>query len=491
MKLYTLLLIGLLVLSGSLFFFFQKKDSADTSLPKGEEAQPFARFVSDSDQQAVPFPMPEIPELTFPDRTCDVTDYQAVGDGKYVNTESFRLAIADCAQMGGGTVRVPAGTWLTGPIRLQSNINFHLEDGAKILFSNTFSDYLPVVLTRFEGMELYNYSPFISAKDCSHIAITGKGELDGNGDEWLKWNDIMLDSITGQESDSSTPLKKVSTNKLHDMAARGVPVEKRIFGTERDALQPTFIEFMSCNNILVEGVEITNSPGWTLHPVYSENITVKNIFINTSNRNTDGVVIDSSRNVMVKDSSFNTGDDAVVIKSGKDHDGWRVGKPSENIIIHDITVEDGNSGVAIGSEMSGDIRNVLIYKINIQVADFGIRFKSMPGRGGVVENIWVRDVFMRRISYGAIHMDQNYGTPAPGHEKDRLPIFRNIEIKNVECRRTREAITLLGLAESPLSNITLENMLILSSRGVKFEHVENKIVRNVTVTAGRETLRLE
>ncbi len=483
MKKYTVFVVIILIVTlATILLIFQRNDS---NAPKESEGGKSEKGLVEKKSVTIPFDMPEIPEVTFPDRTCTITDYDAIGDGKFQNTKNFQSAISDCANQGGGTVVVPPGIWLTSKIRLESNINLHLEEGARIVFSDTFSEYLPPVFTRFEGMELYNYSPFISAKDCSHIAITGKGELDGNGDAWLAWNDIMI------RPDSETSLKKVATNKLYTMAAQGIPVEKRIFGTEKDAIQPSFISFINCENILIEGIEILNSPGWTLHPVYSSNITIKNIYINTDKRNTDGIVIDSSRNVIIENSSLNTGDDAITIKSGKDHDGWRINRPSENIIVHDIVIEDGNSGIAIGSEMSADIRNVFIYNIDIQVADFGIRFKSMRGRGGIVENIWIDNVFMRRMNFGAIQLDTKYGTPIAGYDANKLPIFRNIEIKNVECRRTKDAMLLSGLPESPLENITLENISILSTRGAVIENIEDKHFTNVIVTAKGKPISIE
>ncbi len=486
MRKYNPFIMGILLLMAlAVLFLMFRENISNNPLFKDNKEEKSERGLIEKKSVAIPFHMPALPEILFPEHTCAITDYGAIGDGKFLNTESFQSAISDCAKQGGGTVIIPPGIWLTGPIRLESNINLHLEEGARLLFSDVFSDYLPPVLTRFEGMELYNYSPFISAKDCTNIALTGKGELDGNGDAWLAWNDIM------QNSNSDVSLKKGATNKLYEMSVRNIPVEKRVFGTEKDAIQPSFIEFINCENILVEEIKIFNSPGWTLHPVYSRNITIKNISIDTEKRNTDGIVIDSSRNVIINNSSLNTGDDAVVIKSGKDHDGWRINKSSENIIIHDLIIEDANSGIAIGSEMSADIRNVLVYNIDIQVADFGIRFKSMRGRGGIVENIWIDNVFMRRMNLGAIQVDLNYGTPISGYDENKLPIFRNIEIKNVECRRTKDSLLLSGLPESPLENITLENISIFSSRGTTLENIKSRLFKNVTVTIKGKPLLIE
>jgi len=421
----------------------------------------------------IPFAMPQIPEVSIPDRACVITDYGAVGDGKFANTKSFEAAITDCAQKGGGKVTVPPGIWLTGPIHLQSNIELHLENGAKILFSKNFSDYRPSVFTRFEGTELYNYSPLVYAKDCQNIALTGSGELDGQGDTWIKWNNLQQ--------------KITSAAKLYAMAENDVPVEERIFGKEENPLQPSFIQFINCDKVLVDGIKITNSPSWTIHPIYSSNIIVRNVNIENGERNTDGVAIDSSRNVLVENSILHTGDDAIVIKSGKDKDGRRVGRPSENVIIHDIKIEKSHGGIALGSEMSGDIRNVFAYNIDIGYADYGIRLKSMRGRGGVVEKIWLQNINLNRAVYDAIQMDMNYGTPPLGYDKTRPPVFRNISIKDMTVRRAKNAAFFNGLPESPLENITLENIKISATNGITFQNLKSRLFKNVEVKTGRET----
>ena len=464
------------------FLLLSEKKSAEQTAPKKEKAKKEEPVVSFADKGPVeiPFMMPEIPEVSFPDRVCPITDYGAIGDGQFMNTKNFAEAIADCAKKGGGKVVVPAGNWLTGPIHLQSNIDLDLQEGSKILFSDKFSDYLPVVFSRFEGTELYNYSPFIYAKNCQNVAITGSGELDGQGKAWLKWNDIQANSVAELYGANVIP-EELSIEKLYNMARRGIPVEKRIFGNEQDALQPSFIQFVNCNKILLEGIKIINSPSWTIHLLYSSNMIVRNIEIDTDGRNTDGIVLDSSKNVIIENSTLGAGDDAVVLKSGKDRDGWRIGKPTENIIIHDLKIAKGHSGIALGSEMSGGIKNVLAYNINIQSSDYGIRFKAMRGRGGIVEKIWIKNIFIQRAKSDAIQMDMNYGTPLPDYAKNRPPVFRDININDLECHRAKNVATLTGLSESPLENVTLQNINISSKNGIVSENLKNEKFENVVV----------
>lgn len=468
-KLAVATIISVLVILAVFFVFKQTRRSAVK-----ESGVNFETEVK------IPFDMPEIPEVSFPDRICDISNYGAVGDGQFMNTKNFAAAIADCAERGGGKVVVPKGNWLTGPIHFKNNINLQIDEDAKIIFSDKFSDYLPVVFSRFEGIELYNYSPFIYGRDCENIAITGAGELDGQGEAWLKWSKFPK-NLPSVPAEVVLPPRLISANKLYDMAERSVPVEKRIFGGEQDALQPSFIQFTNCDKILIEGIKITESPGWTIHPIYSSNMIIRNIRIETEGRNTDGVAIDSSKNILVRNSKIRAGDDAIVIKSGKDKDGWRVGKPSENIVIRDIQVEKSHSAIAIGSEMSGGIRNVLAANIDVKYSDFGIRFKSMRGRGGVVEKIWIENIKMKRILSDMIQMDLDYGTPPAGYAKDKPPIFRDITMKNMEGTRAKNAIVLRGLPESPIENLTLENINLTATRGIRSENLKNKNFKNIVI----------
>lgn len=415
--------------------------------------------------QDISFDIPALPEMIFPERVCDITSYGALGDGIKNNTESIKKAITDCEKNGGGRVVVPAGKWLTGPIVLKNNINLVLENNAEILFSKNFAEYLPVVLTRFEGLELYNYSPFIYALDAENIAITGSGIINGNGQAWWGWKNRQNTAVLN----------------LYTQANAGITTNKRIFGSEADALRPSFIQFVRSKNILIDGVTFINSPMWAIHPLYSENIHITNIRVDSDGPNTDGIVIDSSKNVIIENSYVNSGDDALVIKSGKDTDGLRVNKPSENIVIRNNTIKNGHSGFAIGSEMSGSVRNVLFENNTIDRVDFGLQIKSMRGRGGIVENIWMRNISIRRASEQALLVNMQYGTPIDP-TLTTPPVFRNIFFQNIECRRTGDAIIIKGLPNNPVRDIRLSNITISAKTDTQQENVEKSIFENVVIT---------
>lgn len=434
------------------------------ALTEERKAKEEAKYVATSLRMA-PFAMPVVSEPVFPDRDCIITDFGAVSGGTVSNTESFRKAVNHCAEANGGRVVVPKGIWKTGPIHLKSQINLHLEKGARVVFSDDVKEYLSAVFSRFEGIELYNYSPFIYAKGCKNIALTGEGELDGNGKMWQNWNKIQEPSL----------------QKLEKMADEGVSVLKRNFAVSEDTLQPSFIQFVECRGILIEGIKILNSPSWTIHPVYSENIIVRDIEVYTDARNTDGIAIDSSRNVVVQDSLFRAGDDAIVIKSGKDRDGLRVGRSSENIVVHDCIIEDGHGGIALGSEMSGGIRNVFAYNLTIVRADFGIRMKSMRGRGGIIENVFFEDIRIKKSVFDAIQMDMAYGTPLHKDDLTHSPVFRNISIKNVSVEWSKSPFFLQGLPESPIRNLSFENVKVSSIRNGKAIDVAGESYKNIQV----------
>lgn len=415
-----------------------------------------------------PFEMPEIKPPVFPERTFDIRDYGAVGDGVTVNTKAISGAVAACAEAGGGRVVIPAGVWLTGPIHLKSNINLHIDDKAKLRFSTRYEDYLPVVFTRWEGTECYNYSPLIYALNCNNIAITGGGILDGQGKAWWGWS----------------KLQKPAAQRLYGAACKGVPVKNRIFGTEEDALRPQMIQLVNCKNVLLGGYTSRNSPFWTNHLVYCENVIVRSLkLLNPENApNTDGINIDSCRNVYIDGIYADVGDDAVCIKSGLNEDGWRVGRPTENIVIRNCYVKKAHGGFVIGSEMSGGVKNILVRDCLYEGTNIGIRMKSMRGRGGVVENIWVRDIAMGRIKNDAIRLNMFYKSSTVEPLTDTPPQFRNIHIKNVTCEKAYSAVVIKGLPERSIKNITLENVTISANKGLSVIDGEHISLAGVNIT---------
>lgn len=408
-----------------------------------------------------------IAETKFPARICNIINYGAIGDGKTKNTQAFATAISDCAQQGGGKVEVPPGTWLTGPIHLESNIDLDIQKDARINFSIDFKDYLPVVFSRFEGIEYYNFSPPIYAKNAHNIAITGKGSINGEGQNW--WNLSILHSI----------------KKLYEMGENNVPVNQRIFGTAKAGLRPAFVEFVNCQRALIKNITLVNGPMWTIHPLYSQDIIVKNINIQTEKGpSTDGVVIDSSQNILVENSTFSTGDDAITIKSGRDNDGRRVGIPSKNIVLQNCTVDNAHGAIAIGSEMSGNVENVLAQNFTVRQAQHGFRIKSNEERGGIAQNIWVKNLDIDSLSVATIKLNMHYEKRRSAHyNKNYPPSFQNIHINGVTCQATKDSINLIGLANQPaMKNLDLKNINILYARdGLQMNYVNNTHLNNINI----------
>lgn len=394
--------------------------------------------------------MPALERPRFPAGVFDIREHGAKQGGAIKNTEAFRAAVGAAKAAGGGTVLVPAGRWLTGPIHLESHVNLHLAAGSVVLFSQDFADYLPPVFTRWEGMELYNYSPLIYAKDCENVAVTGEGTLDGQGAAWWPWKKTQ-----GQFA-----------KRLYELASKGVPPESRVFGVE-GGLRPSFIQTVSCKNVLVEGVTVTSGPMWTIHPVYSENVIVRRVRVVTDGPNNDGCNPDSSRNVLIEDSFFSTGDDCVVIKSGLNEDGWRVGRPSENIVVRRLKGERGHGGVVIGSEMSGGVRNVHVEDCEFTGTDRGLRIKSMRGRGGIVENVTYQNVRHKDLRKMVVEMTSFYGSSTLVPLTQKPPTIRGVQVRDVTAEGAKSAVEIVGLPELPISEISFENVRIAADRGVR------------------------
>ena len=410
-----------------------------------------------------PFPMPPLARPQFPSRVVDVRDHGAVADGVTKNTAAFAAAIKACADAGGGRVLVPAGQWLTGPIHLRSKIELHLAEGSELVFSDRFEDYLPVVLVRVGGVELYNYSPFIYARDCTDVAITGPGKLNGNSKAWWSW-------------------AKKETKEFFAMAARGVPVEQRVFGTPEAAIRPSFVVFFNCRNVLMEGFTIGGGPNWTIHPVYCDNLIIRRVHVLTDGPNNDGIDPDSCRNVLVEHCVFDTGDDCLVLKSGYNEDGRRGARPTENVVMRWCSSQRGHGGLVIGSEMSGDVRNVYMHDCDFDGTDRAVRIKSRRDRGGVVEHITAERLRVRNMQQDVVIMNMDYAADRNQPIAAKPPVFRDIHIRDVTADGAPVAIRLTGLDDSLIENVSFENMTIASAQGVKATHVKNISFKNVIVT---------
>jgi len=409
-----------------------------------------------------PFAMPQLKRPVFPARVVDIRDHGAVDGGEVKNTQAFASAIAACATAGGGRVLVPEGRWLTGPIHFKSNIELHLAAGSEIIFSDTFEDYLPVVRARTGGVEIYNYSPLVYARDCENVAITGPGTLNGNGRAWWDW-------------------KTLETKELIQLEPRGVPVEQRIYGNTKDAVRPNFVVFYNCKNVLFEGFTIGGSPCWTLHPVYCENLIIRRVNVDTDGPNNDGIDPDSCRNVLIEHCTFSTGDDCVVLKSGYNEDGWRVGRATENVVMRHCSSKRGHGGLVIGSEMSGGVRNVYMHDCEFDGTDRAVRIKSRRGRGGVVENITAERLRVKNMKREVVIMNMDYASDRTKPTNEKAPMFRRITVRDVVCEGAPVAIRLTGMEDSLIEDIVFENLTIASVKGVIAQHVKGVSFKNVAI----------
>jgi polygalacturonase len=433
-------------------------------------ARPLApAFAADEDPWArVPEILKRIKPPAFPRRDFAVTKYGAKGDGRADNTAAFRKAVAACHKAGGGRVVVPAGRFMTGPIHLLSNVNLHVSEGATVKFVQDPKAYLPLVYTRWEGMELMNYSPFIYAFEQKNIAVTGAGTLDGNSDDdhWWPWK--------GQERHGwkkGTPNQLKARKALEELTERGAPVAERVFG-EGHYLRPQFVQPYRCTNVLIEGVRVVNSPMWELNPVLCTNVTVRGVRIQSHGPNNDGCDPESCKDVLIEDCTFDTGDDCIAVKSGRNADGRRLAVPSENIVIRRCQMKDGHGGVTIGSEISGGVRHLYAEDCAMDSPnlDHALRFKNNAVRGGLLENIYFRNITVGQVAHAVLTVDFNYEEGAKGKF---TPVVRNLSVQNLKSGKSRHALDVQGFANAPVYDLRLKDCT--------FENVERPaIVKNVS-----------
>ncbi len=410
-----------------------------------------------------------IQEPVFPNRDYNILDFGAVGDGVTDCRPAFIEAIDRCNRDGGGRIVVPRGDYFVkGPLHLKSNVNLFLDKRSTIIFSENPDDYLPVVLTKWEGTELYNYSPLIYAYQATNVAVTGSGTIDGNATNgFATWK----------------PKQKEAQKRLRQMGADGVPVNERIFG-KGHWLRPSMIQFFGCKNVLVEGVTILDSPFWVIHPSFCYNVTVRNVTVSSWNKNNDGCDPDASVNVLIENCVFNTGDDGIAIKSGRDQDGWRVGQATENVVVRGCRINSTANGLCIGSEMSGGVRNVFMEDCTVDSAVSTVYFKSNLDRGGMIENVWVRNVKVDRAKGAFIRFETNY----KGHRGNMFPpIFRNFHLENITCREANVGVFAEGHESANLQNITLKDIFIKNAKTPFYIRLaKNFFMDNVVINGDRQ-----
>ena len=431
------------------------------------------------DWSAVPQILARIQAPRFPARDFPITDFGAQPGGADC-TAAIREAISACHAAGGGRVVVPAGKFRTAAIHLKSNVNLHVSEGATLAFDPDSQRYLPAVFTRWEGTECMNYSPLIYAFEQQNIAITGKGTLDGGADwdTWWAWNDKKKGPVK----------QKAARDRLNAMGDRGVAVAERVFG-DGDFLRPNFIQPYRCQNVLLEDVTIIRSPMWEIHPVLSTNVTVRGVKISSHGPNNDGCDPESCRDVLIENCEFDTGDDCIAIKSGRNNDGRRVAAASENLIIRHCTMKDGHGGVVIGSEISGDCRNVFVEdcRMDSPHLDRALRFKSNAQRGGVCENIFMRNVQIGRVAEAILTIDLIYEEGARGPHK---PVVRNVAFEQVTSQASPRVMWIAGFPAATIDNIRFSDCTF---RGVEaaevVSHAGTITLHNVAIEPARKSKR--
>lgn len=419
----------------------------------------------------------------------DMKSIGAKADGKSINTKLIHTTITRLNAAGGGTLFFPAGTYLTGPIRMKSNITIELEAGATLLFSDNFDDYLPFVEVRHEGVMMQSFSPLIYAVDAENITIKGEGTLSGQGKTW--WTEFFNVLVDLRDNGMRTVNKYQGMwEKANDVKALYVETNEDWHGTlQRRFFRPPFIQPLRCRNVRIEGVTIINSPFWTINPNFCDNIIIKGVTINNPpSPNTDGINPESCSNVRISDCHISVGDDCITLKSGRDAQARRLNKPCENITITNCTMLSGHGGVVIGSEMSGSVRRVTISNCIFDGTDRGIRLKSTRGRGGVVEDIRVSNIVMRNIKKEAIVFNLKYSKMPDEPKSDRTPVFRNIHISGMTATDVQTPIMVVGLEEAPISDIVLRDIHVQGGKlPCVFENCERITLDDVIVNGKKVT----
>ena len=464
----------------------------------------------------LPFKMEQVTAPTFPDNEVNIKDFGAKGDGSSLCTEAFAKAMDALSQKGGGKLVVPQGVWYTGPIVLKSNINLHLKKGAIILFSPDPDQY-PLIKTSFEGLDTRRCQSPVSGTNLVNVAITGQGVIDGNGEYWRP---VKRDKVTAKQWKAfasrggvvqgdkvwwpSEGALKGST--MSDMNVPKGDMTDAEWNEIKQYLRPVMVSLVGCKNVWLNGVIFQNSPAWNIHPLMCENVLVEDVQVRNPSfaQNGDGIDLESCKNALIVNSTFDVGDDGICIKSGKDEDGRKRGIPCENVIVNGCTVFKGHGGFVVGSEMSGGVKNIYVSDCQFLGTDVGLRFKSTRGRGGVVEGIYINNVSMFDIQTDAITFDLYYGgksavealedgdenkrTTAKFKVDETTPCFRDIFISHVICRRARRAAFFNGLPEMPVKNVQITDLEVNNAKeGIVVNYTDGVKLSNISVSASGHT----
>jgi len=465
--------------------------------------------------------LPKVAKTAFKADTLSILKFGAKNDGVTLNTKSINDAIAACHKKGGGVVLIPKGLWITGPIELKSNVNLHLQKNAVLQFTKDFDQY-PLVRSNWEGLpQMRNQSP-LWAVGQQNIAITGQGIIDGGGDAWRmvkkekltesQWKKLTASGgVVSDDKKTWYPSQgSLAASKLKNPGEITADKTPEFYAQVKDFLRPNLMVLTSCKRILLEGITFQNSAAWNLHPLMCEDLTVRDITVKNPwyAQNGDGIDLESCKNVLIEGSTFDVGDDGICIKSGRDAAGRKRAMPTENVIIRHSTVYHAHGGFVIGSEMSGGARNIFVYDCTFIGTDIGLRFKTTRGRGGVVENIHIKNINMMDIPGEAILFDMYYAAVDPialaGDKREapkvemlpvteETPVFRNFFIDNVACDGAEKAIFIRGLPEMSITNINLNNINIKAKQGIDIQEGKQINLSNVklTTTHGNPVIHIQ
>ena len=455
----------------------------------------------------LPFKMERVARPVIPDLRVSVKDFGGVGDGVTLNTEAFAKAMKHLSDKGGGHLDVPAGIWLTGPIEILSNCDLHVTPNAVIIFDPD-RDLYPIIQTVFEGLDTRRCESPVHAEGARNISITGGGVLDGSGEAWRmvkkskltdgEWRKLVASGgIVSRDGRIWYPDEGFEkATMFSNMNVPSVDLTEEQWNEIKSFLRPNMVSLRNCENVLLEDCSFQNSPCWNVHPLMCKNLIVNRVNIRNPyySQNGDAIDVDSCENVLITNSTFDAGDDGICIKSGKDADGRRRARPCKNLIVDNCTVFHGHGGFTVGSEMSGGVENLKVSNCRFLGTDVGLRFKSTRGRGGVVKNIYINDIYMKDILADAILFDLFYGGKSAveaAAEKDETvnvpavpvdettPEFRDIYISNVCCNGASRAMLFNGLPEMPVTNINVSDCTITADEGITLRNSQDITFKNV------------